>query len=49
MFDWLVERVPAPTRMLGVGSNGSEGDVNGAGNGRSEASLATKEQEAQVD
>ena len=30
VFDWLIERVPAPKRMLGVGSTGSEGGVNEA-------------------
>ena len=28
VFDWLIERVPAPKRILGVGSAGSEGGVN---------------------
>ena len=28
VFDWMIERVPAPTRMLGVGSTGSEGGIN---------------------
>jgi triacylglycerol lipase len=30
VFDWLIERVPAPKRILGVGSTGSEGGVNEA-------------------
>ncbi|KAF8817137.1 alpha/beta-hydrolase [Phlegmacium glaucopus] len=47
VFDWLIERVPAPKRMLGVGSIGS---VNGAGNGRSEgkATMTEKEQDLGV-
>lgn len=48
VFDWLIERVPAPTRILG----GSEGDanVNGAGTGQSEvkANLTDKEQEVEA-
>ena len=42
VFDWLIERVPAPKRMLGVGPTGSEGSVNEvkAGNWQSEGSKA---------
>ena len=50
VFDWLIERVPAPKRILGVGSTGSEGGVNGAKarNCQSEgkAGLTVKEPEA---
>jgi triacylglycerol lipase len=28
VFDWLIERVPAPKRILGAGSTGREGGVN---------------------
>ena len=30
VFDWLIERVPAPKRILGAASTGSEGSVNEA-------------------
>ena len=30
VFDWLIERVPAPKRILGVGFTGREGGVNEA-------------------
>ena len=49
VFDWLIERVPAPKRILGV----DEGDTNEAGNGEngrreSKAGLTGKEQEAEA-
>ena len=51
VFDWLIERVPAPKRMLGVGSTGSEGvneakDKNRQSEGK--AGLTMKEQEEVV-
>ena len=51
VFDWLIERVPAPKRMLGVGSTESEGDFDGAGSGRSDgkARLIGKEKEAEAE
>ena len=52
VFDWLIERVPAPKRILGVGSAGSEGGVNEAKakNWQSEgkAGLTVKEPEEVV-
>jgi len=47
VFDWLIERVPAPKRMLGVGSIGSGGDVGGSGSGR-KGDTTRKEQEVDV-
>jgi triacylglycerol lipase len=45
VFDWLIERVPAPKRILGAGSTGSEGNVDGVGNGRSEGKTGLTEKE----
>ena len=47
VFDWLIERVPAPKRILGVGSTRSEGGVNEAKarnwQSESKANLTVKE------
>ena len=52
VFDWLIERVPAPKRILGVGSSGSESGVNETKdtNRQSEgkAGLTVKEREVVV-
>ena len=50
VFDWLIERVPAPRRMLGVGSTESDDDVNEAENepGKGKADTTRKEQEVEV-
>ena len=47
VFDWLIERVPAPKRILGVGSTGSEGDVYR--NERSEGESGLPEPDAVAD
>ena len=50
VFDWLIERVPAPKRILGAGSNGSEDGINDRNgqSGEGKAGLSVKELEKQV-
>jgi len=50
VFDWLIERVPTPRRMLGVGSTGSGDDINEAENepGKGKADTTRKGQEVEV-
>ena len=47
VFDWLIERVPAPKRILGVGSEGGDNDVKARNEG-SKTGLTVKEPEEVV-
>ena len=50
VFDWLIERVPAPNRMLSIGSGGDgNGAGDGDGDGRSEAKADLTRKEPELD